>query len=73
MGIAELGEGRLVDLHIGATCIRQGPQFLHESIDRIGPEAVGVRVGAGQNRLIATPEMQGAGAGNGDLGSQFRS
>jgi len=65
--IAELGKGRLVDLHIAAAGIGERLQFLAERFDRVVPELVEVRVGARQHGRVAAAKVQCAGAGDGDL------
>ena len=71
LGIAELGERGLVDLHVAAAGIGQRLQLLAEGLDRVVPELVEVLVGAGQHRGVAAAEMQRAGAGDGDLRNEL--
>jgi hypothetical protein len=71
LGIAELGERRLVDLHIAAAGIGERLQFLAERLHRVVPELVEVGVGAGQNGRVAAAKVQRAGAGDGDLRNEL--
>ena len=70
--IAELGERRLVDLHITAAGLRERTQFALKCRDDVLPEFVYVVVCLRRHRRIAATEMQRAGAGNGDLRQRCR-
>jgi hypothetical protein len=67
VGIAELGERSLVDLHIAAAGSGQRLQLVAEGFNRVIPEPIDILVGARQHRGIAAAEVQRTGAGNGDL------
>ena len=66
--IAELGERRLVDLHVGAAGGGQRGKLVVIGFDGVVPELIDIAVGVRGHGLVAAAEMQRAGTGNGDLG-----
>lgn len=66
--IAELGEGRLVELHIAAAGGGQGRQLAAVGLDHVGPEGVEARIGGAVDGAPAATEVDVTGAGQGDLG-----
>jgi hypothetical protein len=69
---AKLGKGRLVDLHVATAGHRQGFELGAKRGDDVIPESIDVLVGMGQYRLIASAEMERAGAGNRDFRTEAR-
>src|SRR5207244_2907856 len=67
VGIAELGERRLVDLDVSAAGGAERVEFLTKCLDDVVPELIELRVGVGQNSRIAAAKVEGTGAWNGDL------
>src|SRR5262249_2791857 len=72
VGVAELCEGRFVDLYVAAARLCQGGKFLVKRLDGVIPELIRITVGRGENRGIATAEMQRARTRNCDLGKPLR-
>src|SRR5262249_1205701 len=70
LGVAELGEGGLVDLYVTAARFGERLQLAAERLHGVVPELVEVRVGGGENGGGAAAEMQRAGAGEGGLGNE---
>ena len=65
--VAELGEGGLVDLHIGAAGRRERLELGAEGRDRVVPEFLDVVIGMRRDGGVAAAEMQRAGTGNREL------
>src|SRR6266436_9535792 len=70
LGVAELGEGGLVDLYVTATGFGERLQLAAERFHGVVPELVEVGVVGGEHGGVAAAEMQRAGAGDGDLGNE---
>ena len=70
LGVAELGEGGLVDLYVTAAGFGERLQLAAERFHGVVPELVEVGVGGGEHGGVAAAEMQRAGAGDGDLGNE---
>src|SRR5215470_5878042 len=70
-GVAELGKGGLVDLHIAAAGLGKRLQLLAERLHGVVPELVEVLVGGGEHGSVAAAEMQRTGAGDRDLGNKL--
>src|SRR5947207_13821589 len=67
VGIAELGERRLVDLDVSAAGGAERVELLVKRLDDVVPERIELRVGVRQNSPIAAAKVEGTGAWNGDL------
>src|SRR5690242_3870753 len=67
VGVPELRESRLVDLHIATACRRKRVQLAPERRNDVIPELIHIAIGVRGYSRIAAAEMQRAGARNGDL------
>ena len=67
IGIAELGERGLVDLHVAAAGLGERLELLAERCDRVVPELAEVADRRLQHRGVAAAKVQRARAGNRDL------